>query len=146
MKISLFLILLILTACQPSEKLEGPFTVTRVIDGDTFVINTDEKIRISGINTPEKKECHFSESKNKLEELLLNKEVYLERDFTNKGKYGRLLRYVHSNEGEINFILIQEGYAKVYNKYAYDTKKYSEMKRAEQAAKTNKLGVWSCPE
>lgn len=137
-------LLLLMVACTPSNHLDGPFNVTRVIDGDTIVINTGEKVRLSGINTPEKKECYYEEAKNKLSDLVYGKKIYLERDYSNKGKYGRLLRYVHMNGKDINFILVREGYAKVYDKYAYDTKKYKEMKKEELNARNTKLGVWSC--
>jgi len=145
MKREFFLLLfLLLVSCSPSNNLDGPFNVTRVVDGDTFVLNTNEKVRISGINTPEKKECYYEEAKQKLEKLTYGKEVYLEKDYSNKGKYGRLLRYVFVDNQEVNFIMVQEGYAKVYDKYAYDTKKYSELKKVEQIARTQKLGVWNC--
>ncbi len=140
------ILLLILTSCTPSSNLEGPFKVIDVIDGDTLKLNTTEKVRLSGINTPEKKECHFQESKDKLTELALNKEVYLEGDYTNKGKYGRLLRYVYTKDQDINKYLILNGYAKVYDKYAYDTKRYKELKELEHKARLQKLGVWTCKE
>ena len=136
-------ILLIFTACTSSE-LDGPFKVMRVIDGDTILINTNEKIRLSGINTPEKDECHFQESKSRLEELILNKEIFLEKDYSDKGRYGRLLRYVHIENREINSLMVLEGQARVYDKYAYDTKKYSKLKKLEIIAKKSKKGVWAC--
>mgnify|MGYP006424172801 FL=1 len=79
MKIYL-LLLLVLTSCTPSSELDGPFLVIDVIDGDTLKIDSLEKIRLSGINTPEKKECHYQESKEKLNELVSNKSIYLEKD------------------------------------------------------------------
>tara|TARA_Y100000310_G_scaffold344677_2_gene458730 strand:- start:2314 stop:2754 length:441 start_codon:yes stop_codon:yes gene_type:complete len=136
--------MLLLSSCVPSSDPDGPFVVIHITDGDTLEINTGDKIRLSGIDAPEKGECHFQESKERLKELVLEKEIYLEHDYSNKGKYGRLLRYVHSNKREINSIMISEGKAKVYDKYAYDTKKYSEFKKLEAVARELKLGVWSC--
>jgi micrococcal nuclease len=141
----LILISLFLVSCTSSE-LEGPFKVVRVIDGDTILINTNEKIRLSGIDTPEKEECHFQESKSRLEELILNKEIFLEKDYSNKGRYGRLLRYVHLEDLEINSLMVSEGYAKVNDKYAHDTKKYSQLKKLELKPRKLKKGVWSCKE
>jgi micrococcal nuclease len=140
------LLLLILTSCSPSSNLDGPFLVIDVIDGDTLKIDSLEKIRLSGINTPEKKECHYQESKEKLNELVFNKSIYLEKDYTNKGRYGRLLRYIHTKDQDINKFLVLHGYAKVYDKYAYDTKKYKELKELEHIARLQKLGVWTCKE
>ena len=141
---SLLILLLFITACYPSSALEGPFNVKRAIDGDTFELSTKEKVRLSGINTPEKDECYYKEAKQKLHELVAGKQVYLERDYTNKDKYHRLLRYVYIDNGEVNSILVEEGYAKVYDKYAYDTKKYKKLKDVEILAIKEDRGVWSC--
>ncbi|HLC63158.1 MAG TPA: thermonuclease family protein [Candidatus Nanoarchaeia archaeon] len=131
---------------NPNINLEGPFLVARIIDGDTLEINSSYKIRLSGINTPETGECYYQEAKQFLSSLTLNQEIYLERDITNKDVYGRFLRYIYIQDDLINSILVEEGYAKVYDKYANDTKRYQQLKRIEDPAKTNMLGVWSCPE
>jgi len=131
---------------NPQLTLEGPFLVTRIIDGDTLQINTSEKIRLSGINTPETGECYYKEAKNFLSLLTLNQEIYLERDITNKDVYGRLLRYIYINDDLINGIMVEQGYAKVYDKYANDTKRYLQLKRIEDSATSQNLGVWNCPE
>lgn len=124
---------------------EGPFKVTNVVDGDTLDLNNSQRIRLSGINTPETGECYYQEAKNKLEELILNKDVYTERDITNKDKYGRFLRYIYYPKGTlVNKILVKEGYADAYDKYASDTKRFAELNASEQTAKANKLGIWSC--
>ncbi len=105
--------------------------VTRIIDGDTFEISTGEKIRLICINTPEKNEIGFQEAKDFLSNLILNKTVVLEKDITNRDKYGRLLRYVYVNETHrlnisdkknlivineifVNKELVQQGYAQIY--------------------------------
>ena len=144
MKTYLILLLILLTACTPTNELEGPFIVTKVIDGDTIEIDTQERIRLSGINSPETGECYYQEAKDRLTELILNKNIYLERDYTNKDKYKRLLRYIHLNNKEINSQLVKEGYVKVYDKYASDTKKYTQLKEIEKTAISNSLGVWNC--
>lgn len=137
-------ILIVISGCTPTESLEGPFKVTKVTDGDTIQINFKQTIRLSGINSPEKDDCHYEKSKDYLKDLILGKEIYLEKDYTNKGRYGRLLRYVHLGKEDINAKLIHTGNAKVYDKYASTTKKYSELKDLEYLAKQKNLGVWNC--
>jgi len=137
--------LLLLTACMP-EGYEGPFLVTRIIDGDTLEIENGEIIRLSGINTPEKKECYYEEAKQALSQLTINKSVYLERDLTDRGKYKRLIRYVYVGEEHVNALLVLHGYAKVYDKYAFDTKRYNELKKIEKIPRAQGMGVWSCSE
>jgi micrococcal nuclease len=149
MKYLIFLLILISGCSITGEtiletQLEGPFIVTNVVDGDTVDLNNTERIRLSGINTPETGECYYQEAKDKLKELVLNKEVFLEKDISNKGNYGRLLRYIHIEKEIANDILVIEGYAKVYDKYKSDTKRYSQLKKLEALAIQNNLGVWSC--
>ncbi len=144
MKLIFVIFLIILTSSCTTEKLSGPYLVIKVVDGDTIKLNTSEKVRLSGINTPKKKECHHQMSTSNLTSFLLYKEVFLERDITNKGKYGRILRYVYHNGEFINGKMVQLGYARVYDKYANDTKYYSYLKELELVPKSQKQGVWAC--
>ena len=155
-KISLFLILItliLITSCtgqtirEVEPVKEGPFLVTNVIDGDTLDYDNNgeiTRVRLSGINTPETGECYYQEAKDKLTDLTLNKYIYLETDKSNKGKYGRELRYVYVDENFVNGFLIEYGYAKVYDKYSYDTKYYEQLKEREALAIRDSSGVWSC--
>ena len=148
MKKLLILILFFISGCITSNVIletEGPFTVTRVIYGDTLIAN-NQTIRLSGINAPETSECYYQEAKDILTALTLNKQIHLEKDISNKDKYKRLLRYIYLDNLSINSYLTEAGYVKVYDKYANDTKRYKELKQREETAKFNNLGVWSCPE
>ena len=143
MKFELILIMIfLLTGCT---NLEGPFTVQEVIDGDTIKLEDSRKIRFSGINTPElsKNECYAKEAKNFILELE-GKEVYLEEDFVDKDKYGRYLRYVHYKNINLNFLLIEEGYAKSYDQFKESTKYSEEIKELEEKAKLDIKGLWTC--
>lgn len=142
-EILLLLIILVITGCE-NNKLEGPYKVTKVIDGDTIELNNSRTIRMSGINTPETGECYYKEAKDKLIEMVLEKDVFLEKDKSLIDKYGRELRYVYSGGLMINSFLVEEGYAKVFDKYKEDTKRYEELKKIEETAKAKKLGVWNC--
>ena len=130
---------------QASLNLEGPFLVIRIIDGDTIIINTSEHVRLSGIDTPETGECYYQEAKQFLFAIAINKEVYLEQDITNKDKYDRLLRYIYRNGTFVNGILVEQGYAKVFDAYKDETRRYLQLKRLEDTAITNQLGLWKCP-
>lgn len=134
------------TAKVPEKIIyEGPFNVTNIVDGDTLDLENAKRIRLSGLNTPETGECGYLDAKKRLEELVLGKEVYLERDRTNEDKYGRLLRYIYYPKGNlVNKILVEEGYAEAYDKYKDDTKRYSELDAAEQRAKARNLRIWNC--
>lgn len=149
-RVILLLLFVFISGCytgsvvEDSLQLEGPFEVVNVVDGDTLDIDTSERIRLSGINTPETGECFYQEAKDKLRELTEGKVVYLEKDRSDTGKYGRLLRYIYVDDVLVNSILVEGGYARVYDKYKDDTKRYYELKRVEIIAKEKGLGVWVC--
>jgi micrococcal nuclease len=148
--ILLLFLLLFISSCGITgnvirePKLEGPFKVTNVVDGDTLDLNNGDRIRLSGINTPETGECYYQQAKDKLKDLTLGKEVYLEKDFSNTGKYGRLLRYIYVDDIMANSVLVLNGFAKVYHKYKEDTSRYEELSKLEKIAIEKNLGLWNC--
>src|SRR4030042_3118024 len=79
------------------------FKVTKVIDGDTFEVSpnwqwndkTGSVLRANGYNTPEEGKQGYQDSKDKLSDLILNKEVELVKAI--KISYGRLLCDVKYN-------------------------------------------------
>ena len=118
------------------------FNVTKVFDGDTIEIETGEKIRLLGINTPEQGEYYSEEAKEKLTKLVEGKQARLESGPEDKDRYGRLLRYVFIDDTSINLQILKEGYATVYI-LDPEEKYYLEFKEAEKEAKEKKLGLWA---
>lgn len=104
------------------ERILEQTLVTEVIDGDTIKITDGTSIRLLNINAPESYENCYDEAKIKLEELVLNKQVWLERDKEDYDRYNRKLRYIflwenknqESHEGHVNLMLLQEGFVKLY--------------------------------
>src|SRR3989344_5583370 len=127
---------------ENSEGIIGLNEVDRIIDGDTFVLSNNERVRLIGIDTPEIREYYYQEAKDRLIELINNREVYLERDVENKDFYDRLLRYVYVNETFVNLLLVEEGYAKAYP-YEPNTKYKNNFTEAEEYARRNALGLWN---
>lgn len=142
MKKILFILLLFLSACS-SSSIGEPHIVHAIIDGDTLDIEQG-RVRLSGINSPETGECYYEEAKNKLEELTLYQEVFLEEDITPYDKYGRMLRYIYTNRSFVNAELVKGGYARVYDKYNETTKYYLKLKELEKKAQEEQRGLWSC--
>lgn len=137
--ICIFLLVLLLAAHQ--SYAEEKLVVARVIDGDTIELSNDERVRLIGIDTPERGDCYYKEAKSRLEQLALGKEVILQKDITNRDKYNRLLRYIYLDDIFINDVLVKEGYAKAYY-YKPDTKFYKAFRESEKDAKQNELGLW----
>jgi endonuclease YncB( thermonuclease family) len=123
---------------------EGPFIVTNIVDGDTLDVDNGDRVRLAGIDAPEIGTCYSSQATGALQQLVLNKEVYLEGDVDEVGKYGRVLSYVFVDNFHVNLFLVENGYVKVFDKYNSTTSKYEELKEAEKIAKSKNIGVWSC--
>ena len=86
--------------------------IVRVIDGDTIVVAGDERVRLIGIDTPEKGECGFEYAKLSLENLLSDGEIlFFDGAASDTDKYGRLLRYVEVSGVDAGLQLITEGLA-----------------------------------
>lgn len=102
--------------------------VERIIDGDTIEAN-GEKIRLLGINAPEKGEKYSDEAQQYLEDNILNKTVYLEYGKDKYDRYHRVLGYVFLGSRNINLELVEKGYANYYFPAGKDIH-YSEFKLA----------------
>ncbi len=102
---------------QVNEEISNN-TVIRVIDGDTFEIYSGDKVRLICVDTPEKGEDGYEDATEYLESLILDKEVRMEKDISDKDKYGRLLRYIWvdvlGEEVFVNKEIVQEGYGEVF--------------------------------
>jgi micrococcal nuclease len=121
--------------------------VVRVIDGDTIEIEGGERVRYIGINTPELKDprglvsCFAKEATDENRRLIEGKTVRLEKDISDRDKYGRLLRYVYAGDVFINQILVGSGYAKATT-YPPDIKYQELFLSNEQSARQKGLGLW----
>jgi micrococcal nuclease len=127
--------------------------VIKIIDGDTIQIEGGRKLRYIGMDTPEtvdprkKVQCFGNEASLRNKDLVLGKQVFLERDISETDKFGRLLRYVYVANQEnqqimINEQLVREGYAYA-SSYPPDIKYQEKLQAAEREARENKRGLWS---
>lgn len=128
--------------------------VKRVIDGDTIELETGQKVRYIGMNTPEihnpktSVQCFGIEAKIKNQELVEGKTVRLEKDVSETDKYKRLLRYVYlpSNKADvddifINNYLVKEGYA-VIDTFPPDIKYVDLFLKSQREAREQNKGLW----
>jgi len=126
---------------EEEEIVSEKFVVSRIIDGDTLELNTGEKVRLICIDTPERGEEYYEEASDRLSELVLNKEVSLEKDVSEADRYDRLLRYIYVDDVFVNDVLVREGLAKAY-RYQPDTSKCDEIEVSEAQAKEEELKLW----
>ena len=115
----------------------------KIVDGDTIVLN-GEKIRFSGIDTPELKQtCMNGNQKvfcGMFAKMLLVKKIGNEiPQCIREGKdtYKRTLAECFINGESLSVFLVRSGYAFAYRKYS------DKFIKEEEFAKKNKLGMWS---
>ena len=115
----------------------------RIVDGDTIVLN-GEKIRFSGIDTPELKQTCLMDDKKvacgiSAKMLLVKKIGNVTPKCISEGKdaYQRTLAECFVNGESLSKFLVRSGYAFAYRKYS---KKFI---KDEEFAKKNKLGIWA---
>lgn len=127
--------------------------VKNVIDGDTFTLESGEVVRLIGVDTPETVhpskpvQCYGKEAGQKLQELIEDKEIKLEKDISETDRYNRLLRYVYLGDVFVNEYLVNEGYAKS-SSYPPDIKYQNKFVEAQKKAQEDNKGLWNvstCP-
>ena len=136
--------------------------VQRVVDGDTFVMEGGERVRLLGIDTPEKFQSNKLDNdversgmdkktvqklgelaSDYVKKLVEGKKVILvpEQNYEDKDKYGRLLRYVYLEDGTlVNKKIVEDGYANAYRRFPIS--KLDEFIQAEKEARENGKGLW----
>jgi len=98
-----------------SEAAPSEWFVVSVIDGDTFDAEragTRERVRIIGIDTPEREQCGYVEASAALSDAIGDRRVTLVSGAeTDRDTYGRLLRYVEVDGADVGLDLIERGLA-----------------------------------
>ncbi|MCW5595251.1 MAG: thermonuclease family protein [Rhodocyclaceae bacterium] len=121
--------------------------VVGVTDGDTVVLvdnsRISHKIRLAGIDAPEKGQPFSARSKENLVGMIFGKQVSVE--FSKHDKYGRVIGKVVLDGADVNLMQIKEGLAWHYKKYEKeqspsDRETYAS---AEQIARTQRRGLWA---
>ena len=142
-----FLCLLLSFSLAQAAQLSG--TVVRISDGDTVTILDNSKrmhkIRLTGIDAPEKSQPFGDASRKSLAEMIFQKSV--EVTFTKYDRYGRILGKIESNGVDICLEQIRRGLAWHYKHYANEqpTEDRLAYAKAEEDARLAKLGLWRDP-
>ncbi|MDR3147867.1 MAG: thermonuclease family protein [Treponema sp.] len=126
------------------------------VDGDTVRVRIAnppaglaalETIRMIGVDTPEtvhpRRELEFfgREASEFTRQRLLGQPVLLAFDWDRRDRYGRLLAYIYSLDGNChNAALIREGYAHAYTSYSFQF--MDEFRGLEQEARRDQRGLW----
>ena len=117
-------LLLIFTLSAQAETLEGK--VVKIADGDTLTILASSsqqiKVRLAGIDTPERKQPFGNRAKQALAKLAFQKQALIEAE--TKDRYGRTVGVVFVDDLNVNHELVKQGMAWVYRKYTNDKALY----------------------
>ena len=140
-------------AASDSSLVPGSARVTRVVDGDTIVVDLgdrSEKIRLLGIDTPETKsptkpmQCFGKEASARTADLLApGTVVRLERDIEERDIYDRMLAYVYraSDDLFVNLDLVQGGFASLLT-YQPNVAHVAELTAGVDDARSRGAGLW----
>jgi micrococcal nuclease len=119
-------------------------SVVSVLDGDTTEVlhNTRaDRIRLNGIDCPEKGQANGKRAKQAASELVFGKDVTL--NTFGKDKYGRTIADVLLPDGtNVNHALVREGWCWWYRKYAPENVILAELQRRAQRSG---VGLWADP-
>lgn len=116
--------------------------VVSVADGDTLTLLsnnfTEFKIRLAGIDAPEKAQAFGQVSKHQLSSLCFNKQAEVKVVATDK--YHRTVGDVFCENAHANEEMVKGGYAWVYRQYSQGFEQFIPL---ENAAKDAKIGLWA---
>lgn len=130
---------------QQVDAPEAEFRVAQVVDGDTIVVDGpdgQERVRMLGIDTPERGECLADDATRRLEELLPEgASVHLEYDQERTDRYGRTLAGVFRDGQFVNAVMVSEGLARVVE-YAPNTKFTQRLEAEAAPAVRDSLGIY----
>lgn len=114
--------------------------IVSVTDGDTVILlddtNTQHKIRLWGIDCPEKKQDFGNKATEKTKELTRNKKISV--DVKGTDRYGRILGIVFAGSLNVNEELLKCGLA-----WKYKHTKFKLYDQLESEARGMKLNIWS---
>lgn len=127
----------------PAYDLSG--RVVKVSDGDTITIldasQEQHKIRLHGIDTPERDQPYGKAAKKALESLIAGEGVGV--DVKDTDQYGRTVGVVYKDNLNVNLQMVKNGYAWWYKKYAPFN---DDLELAQKHARADKLGLWAEPD
>lgn len=146
MRFWVFLFSIIVASTAMAEVISG--RVVGVADGDTITVladNREHKVRLAGIDAPEKRQPYGMASKQHLSDLIYGKSVTLECGKTDRYKR-RICAVMHDGQ-DVCLSQLKSGMAWWYRKYAgeqtyQDRVAYA---AAEEEAKSARRGLWAEP-
>jgi micrococcal nuclease len=131
----------------PASKADAQL-VTRVVDGDTLIVQSVGRVRLIGVDTPEtvdpRRPVQFfgKEASAFTSRMAQDKVVRLDFDVERTDRFGRTLAYVYLPDGtSLNAEIVKQGYGHAYTQFPF---RYSaEFQGYERDAREASLGLWA---
>ncbi len=139
-----------LPACQKTGRPQppaGPYSVAEVFDGDSFNLQAKGgqivRVRIAGIDAPEKTQPYSNKAKDSLTELLQSGPIGLQP--VKVDAYDRWVANVSIGDRDLGLAQIQRGYAWYFVRYKKDINEAQQQRyaEAERSARDGRLGLWA---
>ena len=128
------------------EKSPGDrFVIMRVIDGDTVELAGGDRLRLLGIDTPEKGELFYDSAAMLLESLVLGKKSRIEYADKRRDRYGRLLGFVYIEDTIfVNKRILSSGLGYLYlvKDQELSRPRFKELLMAQREAVESEKGLW----
>ena len=132
--------ILLLCAARTLSAGELVGKVVAVTDGDTITVLVEQrqvKVRLNGIDAPERRQPFGVKSREALAALVHEKDVRVET--SGEDRYGRTLGTVFVGECNVNREMVRNGLAWHYKRYSKD----EELAELEVKAREAKIGLWA---
>jgi endonuclease YncB( thermonuclease family) len=132
-----------------ADFLNCPCKVVKVTDGDTVNVlgqtKTLHKIRLSGIDAPEKKQAFGRKSTQNLAKYVASQSIDVE--YEKRDRYGRIIGKLIKDGQDINLLQIKDGFAWHYKYFEKDQSSLDRMlySSAEIEAREKTIGLRSAP-
>ncbi len=134
----------------PDDALaEGQHQVDRVVDGDTLLLRTGQRVRLLGVNSPETVkpdspvEPWGPEASQFTKRFVAAGQVRLTFDRERLDDYGRYLAYVWVDQRLLNEELIRQGLGRATLRHPYSEAMKRRFRRAQDEARQAGRGLWS---
>jgi micrococcal nuclease len=115
--------------------------VIKIADGDTFTMifdnDFDVRVRLNGIDCPEKSQPFSKRAKQALSDFIFGKMVVVQ--YKEKDRYGRVIGDVYIDGLHVNYEMVKLGLAWHFKRYSDD----EELNSLEKDARYKRIGLWS---